>query len=207
MALNKVCPHGRNDNIFVVDDFYSDPLSVLELARESDFSVSGNYPGMRSRQTEKVLGTMSKALKWHGFDVMAECVDSIDPNNDYDKYTGTFQLCLDGARTWIHRDNWNAYAAVVFLTLPETYQWYEKQCNQLHGTTFHIHTPSYQWYGDEPVDWNDEPVDENDWDVWRSVEGKFNRAVIFNADMYHRSALPGFGTSIGNGRLTQVGFF
>ena len=35
----------------------------------------------------------------------------------------------------------------------------------------------------------------------------YNRLVLYRGDLFHRSLMPGFGTDVSTGRLTQVFFF
>ena len=168
------------------------------MALKSEFSVDNkHYPGLRTERRSGILSALSDALRQNDF----------DPRVPDDTYSGTFQAVMEGTDTWVHRDSYNVRAAVIFLTPDEIWQAAQRRHNEIHGTGFYRHEPSGQWWGDDPVDWNEEPLVPADWTCWREVQGRFNRAVFFNSALYHRSVLPGFGTTLQDCRLTQVIFF
>lgn len=124
----------------------------------------------------------------------------IYPNLFYGISNGCFQSCNEKSKMWIHADEINAFAAVVYLTPdpPEgTGTGFFK--NKRNGLSVEPRS--------NPVRYK--PEEASDFDQWEMVdycENVFNRCVIFNAKQYH-SATKYFGTTLENSRLTQVFFF
>ena len=92
----------------------------------------------------------------------------------------SFQLCTEDVETWVHKDQNAQWAGVLYLT-PDA--------------------PAEAGTGifSEPTPGNFELQDV--------VANKYNRLVLYRADLLHRSLLSGFGNSKETGRLTQVFFF
>ena len=75
-----------------------------------------------------------------------------------------------------------------------------------------IHKDDVEWAGvlyltpDAPVNSGTGIFDENDTLV-TMIGNVYNRLVLYRGDLYHRSIVPGFGSDVETGRLTQVFFF
>ena len=92
----------------------------------------------------------------------------------------SFQLCTEKVDTWVHKDQDAQWAGVLYLTPnapPEA------------GTGIFT----------EPK--------PGEFELQDVVANKYNRLVLYRADLLHRSLLTGFGNSVETGRLTQVFFF
>ena len=183
--------------IFVLDRFLADPDAVRRDALAMPFDVRGNVPGARTgpygldlrHAFQELLGPSRPIRNWRA---------------DADGYNGAFQLVLAGdGDSWIHHDN-SAWAAVLHLSTA----WPAG-----HGTVFHrrLADPGFVRHEPGQPDYNEIPHQRDDqrgeWVESLRVEGVYNRLVLYDAMLYHRSGVPGFGDGPENGRLTQVWFF
>jgi hypothetical protein len=90
-----------NVNLIVADNFYDDPDQTREFALSQEFSVRGNYPGLRTKSFlndshKKVINSL---INYAGGEVTDWLLDE-----NGDGYTGAFQICTSMDRTWIHSD-------------------------------------------------------------------------------------------------------
>lgn len=183
----------------VIDDFYSNPEEVREFALAQDFNVTGNYPGARTvpflnDDVKKHIGMhitpMHGEIEW----VMAD-------------YTGAFQYTTSYDRSWIHADENNKWAGVLYLT---------PNAPLTGGTGLfkHKETGLYKIPRNEDGSVNKELTDYiykdsqdmTKWEMMDFVGNVFNRLVIYQGDIFHTS-LDYFGTDMYNGRLFQTFFF
>lgn len=171
----------------IIDDFYTDPLSVREYALQQEFSVKGNYPGMRTKPylPDDVKNAISFWLRHAG-----RVTDWFENQG----YTGAFQIATAQDRTWIHADHWNMWAGVCYLT-PDA------PCSA--GTAFYKHKATGK---DQRTDQDYEGYDYTKWEQFDRVGNKFNRLILYRGDMFHAS-LDYFGDNTHNGRLFQTFFF
>ena len=101
---------------------------------------------------------------------------------DWEQDSFCFQSCQEGTNTWVHLDsqgeNQGEWAAVLYLT-PDP--------DPAAGTGIY-ESPHH--------------------DMNISVGNVYNRLVAYRGKvLYHRSILPGFGTTLETSRLTQTFFF
>lgn len=189
-------------DIIVVDNFYTDPVSVREYALKRKFVCRGTYPGLRTfgaskldgenlkLKFEKLLGT--KITKWeiygfHGYEgLMNTC----------------FQVCRQNDQSWVHHDR-TQWAGVLYLT---------PDADPDSGTGFFTHkkTGISVWDPANPetdININEKLQNQKEWELVDEVKNQFNRLVLYNGYKYHRSMVPGFGSTPENARLTQIFFF
>lgn len=194
------------DEIRIVDRVWTNPDEIRAWALAMPFARSGNYPGARTAPLEGSASAMMRSM----------LENALDQSITYwpGEENTTFQLCLDGSRTWVHHDATD-WAAVLFLTPPEVYRAAERHHGQRHGIGFFRRTvggrgndSDWIWDGNpDDADHNQDSGQETDWESVVEVEGLYNRLVAFRASYYHRSLLPGFGHTPEDGRLTQVFFW
>lgn len=176
-----------NLNLLVIDNFYADPDSVRNFALSQEFSVKGNFPGMRTKSffTEDVKQAIEHYMQFAG-----------KITNTYEKsgYTGAFQVATAMDRTWIHSDPYNMWAGVCYLTpnAPHT-----------SGTGLFRHKATGNY---RKVDQDYEGYDYTKWDLFDVIGNRYNRLIIYRGDLFHAS-LDYFGDSVNNGRLFQTFFF
>lgn len=179
-----------NVNLIIVDDFYNNPYQVRDYALEQEFSIRGNFPGLRTKPyiNDEIIAAIEHNMQFAGkiTDLMNHDTES--------SYTGAFQLATATDRTWIHADHYNMWAAVCYLTpnAPHTA-----------GTAFYKHKESGQHSRTKE---NHEGYDYTKWEKFDVIGNKFNRLIIYRGDLFHAS-LDYFGNNKETGRLFQTFFF
>jgi len=98
-------------NTIIVDDFLDNPDVVRESALQIEFNTSGTFPGHRSDAADKDYQNM-----------IGDKIDLILGTQEYGPIQFRdnmdcfrFQLCLEGEKTWIHKDK-SEWAGVLYLT-------------------------------------------------------------------------------------------
>ena len=177
--------------IVVVDGFYDDPDAIREIALNEEFKVSGNYPGTR---TDTFVGG---GMREHLESILGIKINEMDWNTG--EYTGSFQFVTEGTKTWVHSDHHNDWSCLVYLH-PDPID------NS--GTSFYRHketgSTSYWDNAGEEVEKSGDTPDA--WVKTDVVANKFNRAIIFRGDLWHK-ADEYFGNDLKSGRLFQTFFF
>ena len=155
----------RVDTI-IIDDFLDNPDIVRNSVLGIDFATSGQFPGLRSDRADDEYQEM----------VTMKIAPMLNAKTlDYTMDSFRFQLCLEGAKTWVHKDD-SQWAGVLYLT---------PGADPMSGTGI---------------------FDEED-TLITLIGNVYNRLVLYRGDLFHRSLMPGFGTDVSTGRLTQVFFF
>ena len=91
------------------------------------------------------------------------------------------QSCEEETETWVHRDECTKWAAVLYLT-PHP---------DVDSGTGIFHRDN-----------------DDEWEMNLAIGNVYNRLVAYRGkSLYHRSIVPGFGTTLETSRLTQVFFF
>ena len=99
--------------LIVIDNFYNNPLETRNYILEQDFKIRGNYPGQRtvSHASEEIKSTIQNWIYPFGGKITHFSMEKSEKN-----YNGTFQYTTSRDRSWIHADNWNNWAGVLYLT-------------------------------------------------------------------------------------------
>jgi hypothetical protein len=188
-------------SLIVVDNFFDDPDSVRDLALSVPYNFIADYPGMRTKGINEI---QSLQLKEKFGKILNQTITRWDMfDGDSKKHMNTcFQLCLKDDTTWVHHD-YTKWAAVAYLT---------PDADIDSGTGFFSHkeTGICVWDKNNPkTDYNttDDMYDIDKWQLIAEVKNVYNRMILYRADQYHRSMVPGFGNNYLTGRLTQVFFF
>ena len=198
--------------VVVVDGVYPNVDQVREIALAGEFTRTGNYPGMRSPPAAAGDWEACRRVMVHHLgEHEVRCWGEWDGE---DKSHTCFQLCLEGARTWVHHDA-DRWVAIVHLTPEPVYRAAEGRCGQRHGTALYLRRAGrgaqgtdHDWRnGPEAQSWNESASDPDDWEEHMVIAGRYNRLIAFDGRYYHRSILPGFGDRPATGRLTQVFFW
>ncbi len=176
--------------LIVIDDFYYDPDSVREYALSQNFHVLGNYPGSRTKNL--INDDTKNAIQEIVRPYSGKVTNWLDGSEGY---TGAFQLTTSQDRSWVHSDDYNNWAGVLYLTPDAPIEG---------GTGFFRSKIDGSIRGKA---YNNLPGgDFTKWELVAEVGNVYNRLILFAADQWH-SSLQYFGDSIYNGRLTQVFFF
>ena len=176
-------------NLIIVDDFYINPDDVRTFALSQDFSVQGNYPGLRTKSflNESLREKLSQILRPHS--------GEITQWNDSDGLTGSFELATSRERSWVHTDHFNTWAGIVYLTPNAPLSGgtglfeYKKTGSMVHDGT----------------DYGDHTQDMTKWDLVDRIGNIYNRLALYRSDIYHTS-LDYFGHDKQTGRLFQLFF-
>jgi len=188
--------NGKDKRLFVVDNFYEDPLAVRNLALNQYYFDDEGYLGMRTR-------------KQFFFDGVKERIEEIigEKITDWDNQpmNGRFQTCKAGTPLVYHCDD-QRWAAMVYLT-PNA----PIEC----GTSFFRHKETKIHHSSQ-INWDQGEcskvfnqqtfVDKTPYEMVDTVGNIFNRLVIFDGALIH-AASEYFGWDIPSSRLFHMFFF
>ena len=197
-------------NIIIIDDFHHNPEEVRQFALNAGYPEPNDgftYPGKNSGKAY-----YPPELHQKFEDILQQKLTPAEPN-------GYFRLSLekDSFRQDIHVDPSWEYGAVCYMNKPE-------QCIDEGGTSFWIHNKTnmdyiplkdkeskeFYGYGSSKEQWFSTVygagLDRSQWTRYFLSAMKFNRIVIFRADMWH-SHNYNFGDCLENGRIVQLFFF
>jgi len=196
-------------NIIVIDDFYSNPDEVRQIALNSPYpnpDDSYTYPGKNSHDNY-----YPQELHQRFENILQKKLTPANPN-------GYFRLSLesDTYRQDVHVDACWEYGAVCYLNPSE-------QVIDEAGTSFWIHNKTkmekcsqtdeeaklYGYSSAKEAWWTTvygEGLDRSKWTRYFLSPMKYNRIVIFKTNLWH-SHNYNFGTNLQNGRLVQLFFF
>ena len=181
-------------NLLIIDDFYDNVDEVRKFALSQQFLVKGNYPGLRTKSflNENTKTNIQRLLKPHA----GKVIDWLESNKD--SYSGAFQITMACDQSWVHTDNVNNWAGVLYLTPNAPLEG---------GTGFYRSKLNQSVYGDSDDEvCGNHAQDMTKWELVNQVSNVYNRLILFRADQWHTSQVY-FGNTMETGRLTQVFFF
>jgi len=193
----------QKTSIIVIDDFYSNPYDVRDFALNQEFKITGQFPGFR---TKSMLNDIIKeAIEYIIKPFAGKIIDWLD--KDENSSTGAFQYTTEEHHSWLHTDGGVDWAAVLYLT---------PDAPPSAGTGFYRHKTTgierFVYYTEKPTEkdlthpYLTDYKDMTKWELTDYVSNKFNRLILYDASMFHKS-LDYFGKDKYNGRLFQVFFF
>jgi len=174
----------------VVDHFYTHPDKVREFALSQQFNEHPKFHKGKRTETQYLFPNLKKRFESIlGHKITNWTVYGVN---------SCFQSCIAGEQLVYHFDV-QQYAGIIFLTPdapPES------------GTTFYRskYTKNMKVNGDYDQVFRTGVLDPSQFDVVDVVGNKYNRLVLFDAQLLH-AASSYFGDSIENGRLFQLFFF
>jgi hypothetical protein len=181
-------------NLIIADDFYDNPDDVRNMALSQEFSVRGNYPGMRTKSfLSDSVKEVINALVSHAAGGVTDWL--LDENGD--GYTGAFQICTAEDRTWIHSDYNNMWAGVCYLTPDAPISG---------GTALYMHKKTKERSSIGSMDHGEDARDYTKWEVVDRIGNIYNRLILYPGKLYHAS-VDYFGKDLHSGRLFQTFFF
>lgn len=181
-------------NLIIADDFYDNPDDVRNMALSQEFSVRGNYPGMRTKSfLSDSVKEVINALVSHAAGGVTDWL--LDENGE--GYTGAFQICTAMDRTWIHSDYNNMWAGVCYLT---------PDAPLSGGTALYKHKKTQERMSVENIDHGEDGYDYTKWEVVDRIGNIYNRLILYPGKLFHAS-IDYFGNNMSNGRLFQTFFF
>lgn len=185
--------------LIIIDNFYSNPLETRNYILEQEFKIRGNYPGQRtvSYASEEIKSIIQNWIYPFGGKITHFPMEKSENN-----YNGAFQYTTSRDRSWIHADNWNNWAGVLYLT---------PNAPVNSGTGLYKFKDGTRFDYEQKLKENNETIsnasqDITKWELVDKVGNIFNRLVIFNSKSFHMS-MDYFGNDKYSGRLFQVFFF
>jgi hypothetical protein len=193
-------------SLIVIDDFLGEPGVFRQRALGLKYKNAGTYPGRNSIERLKIEGLAEEVSS-----IVQERLCEPEPPQSHGKCRLT--LASDDEPGRIHVDP-SFWSGILYLSRPE-------DCHG--GTEFYRHIPT----GTDEVPRTIEAVnalgyaspsemshqilerdggDRSKWELTMTVPMRFNRLVLLRPWLWHTSG-PGFGDSVGNGRLVYLMFF
>lgn len=172
-------------NLMVIDNFLDDPDTIRNFALKQTYHIRGNYPGVRATWDNTAYDN----------ELNVKLSEIIGCNITHQGASKQFQICTEYEdNNWIHHDTKNL-AGVLYLTPNAPLEY---------GTSIFRHKQTNIMYG---LDQTDENIrNEDEWEEIINISNVYNRLILYNGMLYHRSNNFGFGNSLENSRLTQVFF-
>lgn len=191
----RVNPH-PNPTIWVVENFYEDPLAIRDYALSLEYHFTDGHRGRRTSDQHILEGTKEAFEKIMNYKI----------TNWSETYTecGKFQHCTCEDSLVYHAD-YQRWAATVYLTPDAPYE-----C----GTSLLAHKKTGIRHCDHPEImnvWSDTAptgnfCDGSKWDCIDVIANVFNRLVIWDAYCPH-TASKYFGFDKHDSRLFHMFFF
>lgn len=193
----------RDSRLFIVDNFYSDPMKVREFALSQQYFPGEGAVGYRTRKQFLFDGLKEKFELIIGHSIYDHTEDGYGWRDI--GINGRFQYCPAGTNLVYHCDA-QKWAAMVFLN-PDA----PPSC----GTSFFRHKET-KIHHNSQIDWNTDQglkvfnqktfLDGTPYEKVDQVGNIFNRLVIFDGGLIH-SASDYFGWDIHSSRLFHIFFF
>lgn len=175
-------------NIIVIDNFLPDPDKIREFALKQNFSGLGTHPGVRARWKNETYNQFLDEQLTHVFG--ANLIHKM-ASKHFQVVTG-----IEGPDdNWIHHDL-SHWAGVLYLTPDAPIEY---------GTSLYRHKNTKIMYGRDTT--NENHLNPDEWEEMARIGNIYNRLILYNGEIYHRSTTTGFGDTLANSRLTQVFFF
>jgi Family of unknown function (DUF6445) len=204
----------NNFPITVIDDFYTNPDEVRQLALNQKYRYNYEqqtpniYPGQRSDE----LNIIDKAFS----DKFWSKIFSVFFDLNYQHYTmkcevsSCFQLITEDYETdWIHQDG-TVFSGVIYLTpdapLDCGTSVYKSNSNYDFHRNGELGNIKYDFYHDniKPNNYTDSRMELNSmFTETVAVNNLYNRAIIYDGTLFH-GAKKFFGNTLATARLTQV---
>jgi len=191
--------------IRVFDDFLASPITVRYSALVSGF---GSW-----RPTKGAIGSsVYDGMNFYGDH--ASIVETIEKKVGKIGYANSMCFRITNAtteRAYVHSDNAAGdMTCIVYLSDHEdkygTGFYRHKETDSLTMPPLAELAKNHSQFEKLKADMNDSS--ETYWDEVQFVEGRFNRAVVFPSNRYHRRfPLNGFGNNEDDGRMIWIGHF
>ncbi|MEG7356700.1 DUF6445 family protein [Bacillus inaquosorum] len=197
-----------DQKILVIDNYYSQPYKIRDLALEDQYSsvAKFNYPGYQSHRVFN-----SEVLK-SSFEQIIDSSIEVDP----DRFTfGGFRLITEetGKMPKVHADSVD-WAALIFLTpnapVDKGVGFYRHIETGLEGPPSNSKARKLGFEDaaefERQVIYRDQ-ADLTRWELVTSVSPVFNRLVLFKGREFYHAPIGGFGDTPENCRITHNFFF
>jgi hypothetical protein len=175
----------------VIDNCLADPWGARDEALALPFDVRGNFPGSRTAPMR------SRELR----DAVESHISHPVSRWPEDGFNCAYQLTRGGDTTWVHADDIENFAGVLFLTPSAPTE---------AGIRFYQHRETGR--SEYPAHVTDDPYNRDAglperWSTVDVIGNVFNRLVLFPGRRFHAAAGYFGGPDKQSGRLTQTLFF
>lgn len=191
-------------SLIIIDNFYNNPNETRNYILTQDFNVKGNYPGERtiSYASENLKKIIQKYVLPFGGKITDFPIPKEDGSDASKIYNGAFQYTTVRDKSWVHIDEYNNWAGVLYLT---------PDAPSSAGTTFYKFKDGTTCKRERDLIKNNKVIDRWSQDLtkWEEIDrvgNIYNRLILFNSNRYHMSR-DYFGDTKENSRLFQVFFF
>jgi len=190
--------------LIIIDNFYNNAYETRKYVLTQEFVVRGNYPGQRtiSYANNELKDIIQKYVEPFGGKITDFPIPKEDGSDASCIYNGSFQFTTSRDRSWVHIDEFNNWAGVLYLN---------PNAPLSSGTSFYRFYDGSTCKRDMEILGSKSETDlwSQDLTKWQKVDtvgNVFNRLILFNSNRFHMS-MDYFGNSKENGRLFQVFFF
>ena len=180
-----------NQTLWVVDNFYQDPMSVREFALTQEFNFSDYHRGRRTENQFEIPGTKEAFENIMGV--------KISHWMETHGMCGRFQHCTCEDALVYHADA-QTWAATVYLTPDAPYECGTSLLAHKKTGIRHVNTEGSN------VIWANKHLDPTPWEHIDVIANVFNRLVIWDAKCPH-AASKYFGYDKYDSRLFHMFFF
>jgi hypothetical protein len=191
-------------SLIIIDNFYNNPNETRNYILTQEFNVKGNYPGQRtiSYASESLKKIIQKYVLPFGGKIIDFQIPKEDGSDESKIYNGSFQYTTIRDISWVHIDEYNNWAGVLYLT---------PNAPSSSGTAFYRFKDGTTCKKDRDLIKNNKEIDRwsqdlTKWEEIDKVGNVYNRLILFNSNRYHMSR-DYFGDTKENSRLFQVFFF
>jgi len=180
-----------NQTLWVVDNFYQDPMGVREFALTQEFNFSDYHRGRRTENQFEIPGTKEAFENIMGV--------KISHWMETHGMCGRFQHCTCEDALVYHADA-QTWAATVYLTPDAPYECGTSLLAHKKTGIRHVNTEGSN------VIWANKHLDPTPWEHIDVIANVFNRLVIWDAKCPH-AASKYFGYDKYDSRLFHMFFF
>lgn len=113
-----IIKRGPSCSLIIIDNFYNNPYDTRNYILKQQFSIKGNYPGQRtiSYATENLKKIIQKYVLSFGGKITHFLIPKADGLDAGEIYNGSFQYTTIRDKSWVHVDEYNNWAGVLYLT-------------------------------------------------------------------------------------------
>jgi len=198
-------PDALKDAVFVIDDFYANPLAVRAFALGTLYTPrqeEANFAGRESAQSFPATDIQARFSA-----ILGRGVEPSGPGHIYGRFR--YALAQEQGATDVHVDD-SDWTAVIYLGEAHGQRaglvFYEHKATGLQSVPDSRELHALGFGSTAQFDANVICADTNTPDAWRilgEVEYQFNRCVIFRGNRLFHGIADTFGCSMSDARLTQ----
>ena len=185
-------PKNPTCELFVIDDFFCNPVQMRSFIVTQEFPITGNFVGSRTKSyaDNGIKDYLQRLLTGFKLQITDFCV------GDDAHINGAFVSTNSRSNNWIHCDPNYDWYGLVFLTpeIPES-----------STISFYKFIDGTERHGEKSNETLRELYnkDASKWTKTDSISVKFNRLVLFNPKRFHM--LDNIvGTNVENGLIYQM---